>query len=204
MVNTMDEAGEQKIREAVAAAEAKTSAEIVVMVVKKATDYRALEILVSAMIALAVPAVLLPFLSISAQTIWVAQIGAFVALTLLAQATSAGRFLAGPKRFARDLRAAAEAEFFAHGLRRSSRRAAVLVFVALREHRIEIVCDDAAVSAVPEERWAAVASHLGESLKRGELVSGLENATGEIAELLAPHHPHDPDGDNELPDLIVQ
>lgn len=205
MVDVLSEDDRTRINEAVKAAESKTSAEIVVMVMRQATDYRTVEILTAAAVALAVPAVLLPFSSIPALTIWVAQLLAFVVLTLVLPRFGAGRLLLGKDRITDDVRAVAQAEFFAHGLRRTSERAAVLVFVALAEHRVELLCDDRASELVEDADWRRIASSLAARMKDGRTVEGLEAAATEIGELLAEHLPQDEGGGtDELPNVITQ
>jgi putative membrane protein len=203
MVEVFSEEERTQLEAAVAAAEAKTSAEIVVMVVRSATDYRQVEILTAAIASLALPAFLLPFTAIPALVIWIAQLAVFVALALLLPALSAGRLLVGPSRVAADVAARARAEFFAHGLRRTEQRAAVLLFVALGEHKVEILPDDAAATTVGQEEWSEVARHLAAAIKSGDLLGGLKQASARTAELLTEHLPAGEGSRDELPNVIT-
>jgi putative membrane protein len=199
----VDQDDKQTIERAVAEAEAKTSTEIVVMVMGSATDYRGIEFLAAAIAALAVPAFLLPFTFIPALNIWIVQLLAFVVLVIAARAMGLGRIIRGKSSVAEDVRAVAEAQFFAHGLRRTRKRAAVLIFAALQEHRVEILCDDAATEAVPQDEWDRLASRLAEHLAAKNLEKGLSETAHRTAELLAPHFPPDGDDTDELPNVIV-
>ncbi|MCQ8184138.1 TPM domain-containing protein [Parvularcula maris] len=203
MVEVFTDEERAELEAAVAAAEARTSAEIVVMVVRSATDYRTAEIMAAAIASLALPAALLPFTAIPAFVIWIAQLALFVGLALLLPAMSAGRFLVGRSRVAEDVAARARAEFFAHGLRRTEKRAAVLIFVALAEHVVEILPDDAAAEAVSAEDWGKVAGDLAAAIKSGKLVDGLKAASDQTADLLSGTMPAGEDKRDELPNVIT-
>jgi putative membrane protein len=203
MVEVFTPAERAELETAVAEAEARTSAEIVVMVVRSATDYRTAEIMAAAIASLALPAALLPFTAIPALVIWVAQLALFVGLALLLPALTAGRFLVGRSRIGEDVAARARAEFFAHGLRRTEKRAAVLIFVALGEHMVEILPDDAAAKAVSQEGWDQLAHDLAAAIKGGNLVGGLKAASAQTADLLSGEMPAGEDKRDELPNVIT-
>jgi putative membrane protein len=203
MVETFTPEERKELEAAVAAAEARTSAEIVVMVIRSATDYRTAEILTAAIASLALPAVLLPFTGIPAFVIWIAQLALFTGLTLLLPALSAGRYLVGRSRVEADVAARSRAEFFAHGLRRTEKRAAVLLFVALREHVVEILPDDAAAEAVSTDDWGEVAAALAGTIKVGDLVGGLKAAAEKTADLLSTSMPAGDGKRDELPNVIT-
>ena len=192
------------VEAAVAEAERRTGAELVVMATARATDYRAEEMTAAAIAALSLPALLLFDASIPALTIWVAQLVLFVTLGFLLPLLRFGRFVVGERRLAADVRSAAEAEFFAHGLRNTGTRAAVLIYVAKDERRVEVLCDDAAAEAVGEAEWRGLAGDLARRMKAGEMAAGLEAAARRAGDLLAPHFPRASDDENELPDVIVR
>ncbi|WP_051881314.1 hypothetical protein [Parvularcula oceani] len=204
MVDLFEEEERARIEAAVATAERACGAEIVVMVVQAATDYRALEFLLAAVLALALPGLLLAFPTVPALFIWLAQLVLFILLGVSFPAMSLGRRIVGRARRERDVRAAAEAQFYAHGLRRTRARAAVLIFVAFEERMVELLYDDAAGAAVSPAEWRGLAGHLARRMKARETVAGLEEAAARAAELLAPHLPPDDADRNELPDLIVR
>ncbi|GGY52057.1 TPM domain-containing protein [Parvularcula lutaonensis] len=206
MVDLFTEEERERLEKAVAAAEARTSAEIVVMVKRGATDYAAVEVMAAAIASLALPAALLPFTAIPAFVIWVAQLALFAILAILLPMVSAGRFLVGRERVARDVRAVAEAEFYAHGLRRTSKRAAVLLMVAMREHRIEVLADDAAqavIDSIDRADWEEIIGRLAARLREGAVVEGLEDAVSLIADALETRLPPEEGKADELPNVIV-
>ncbi|MEM1379782.1 MAG: TPM domain-containing protein [Pseudomonadota bacterium] len=203
MVDVLTEDGQARLQSAVATAEKRTSAEIVVMIMRGVTDYRMVEVLIAAIGAIALPAALLPFTAIPAFWIWIGQIALFIALAIGLPFFSVGRFIVGAERISRDVEAAARAEFFGHGLRRTKGRAAVLLFVAVREHRVQVLYDDGAAAAVPEEAWADLADTIAEKMKSGNALTGLEEAVKTVADLLETDLPPRIDDEDELPNVIV-
>lgn len=203
MVDILTEDGQARLQSAVARAEKRTSAEIVVMVMRGVTDYRTVELMTAAVVSLALPAALLPFTGIPALFIWTAQLSVFVVLALGLPFLGAGRFFVGSGRITRDVEAAAQAEFYAHGLRRTRKRAAVLIFVAVREHRVHVLHDDAAGEVVPEEAWNEIADLVASRMKAGEALAGLEAAVERVAELLEGDLPPGADDHDELPNVIT-
>ena len=192
-----------QLEAAVQAAEATTGAEIVVMVVDGVTDYRAAEMTLASIAALVLPGALLPFSFVPALWIWLAQLVLFVILAVLLPLLAGGRRLVGRARVERDVRAAAGAQFFARGLRNTSRRAAVLIFVAPEERCVELLYDDAA-GAVGEGQWRGVAGALARGMKGDAPVAAITAAVAEAGRLLAARFPREANDADELPNVIIE
>lgn len=203
MVDILTPDERARVDAAVAAAEETTSAEIVAMLTPRSVDYLAQELTVSAVAALALPAVLLPFASIPALMIWTAQLALFAGLAILLPRLGAGRYFVGRGRVEEDAHAAARAAFFAHGLRRTRKRAAVLIYISMNEHYVEVLADDAAAAVVSHDAWQAVVTDLTGAIKANQLTEGLENAAGKIATLLADKLPPETTNPDELPNVII-
>ena len=202
MREVFSEAEEARLREAVAGAEARTGAEVVLMVVRRSTDYRAAEMVAAGAASLALPAVLLPFEGVPALVIWLAQLVLFVVLALALPAGDAGVRLAPRERRSADVRAAAEAQFFGHGLRNTRDRAAVLLFVSMAEREAHVLYDDAAGAKVGAGEWRGLAGELARGI-RGDAVGAMARAAGRAGDLLAPHFPRQGDDEDELPDVVI-
>ncbi len=200
---TFTEEDRAAVEAAVREAEAGTSAEIVVMLVRRAIDTRAAEIMAAAIAALGLPTALLPFEEVSALLIWVAQLAVFVALATLLPLLGLGTRLVGKEARGKAVRAAAEAQFYAHGLRNTDERAAVLIYVALAERAVEVVTDDAA-GAVGPAQWRGLAGDLARRLKAGQARDGLCEAARRAGDLLSGRFPPRAGDRNELPDVIVR
>ena len=203
MTELFTEAERARLDAAVAAAEARTGAEVVLMVVRRATDTRLAEMTAAAILALAVPAALLPFAGVPALVIWLAQLVAFVLAAVLLPATGLGHRLIGRGRRAARVRAAAEAEFFSRGLRNTDQRAAVLIFVSMAEREVQVLYDDAAGAKVGPAQWRGLAGELARGIKAGDAVAALEAAATRAGALLTPHFPRAEDDTDELPNVVL-
>lgn len=97
-------------------------------------------------------------------------------------------------------------ELFAQlGMEQTEERNAVIVYVALKDKQFAIYGDERIhAKAGGQEFWERAASLLQESLRRGDMKTGLVNCINEIGTALATHFPYDAGVDkNELPDEIV-
>jgi putative membrane protein len=83
-------------------------------------------------------------------------------------------------------------------------RTAVLIYVSLAEHQVEIVADAAIHSKVAPEAWGHIAVALVDALKDGRPGDGLVAAVEQSGELLARHFPPAGGNPNELPDRLIE
>jgi len=88
--------------------------------------------------------------------------------------------------------------------RRTSGRTGVLVYLSMREHRAEIVADEAIAAKVPAEVWGeAMADMLGE-IRHGRLAEGLAAGVRDVGKVLSQEFPRAEDDINELPDRLIE
>ena len=88
--------------------------------------------------------------------------------------------------------------------RRTHGRTGVLIYLSMREHRAEIVADEAIASRVAQEVWGdAMAAMLAE-LKQGDVAGGMIAAVRKVGAVLAEHFPRAEDDRNELPDRLIE
>jgi putative membrane protein len=76
----------------------------------------------------------------------------------------------------------AESEVFA-----TRARTGLLLFVALFEHRVEIVCDRGVEQKIAAADWAPIVDRLTGGLRQGRAAQTLVGAIGEIGGLLESH-----------------
>ena len=80
----------------------------------------------------------------------------------------------------------------------------MLIYLSMREHRAEIVADEAIASKVTPEVWgAAMADMLGD-IRHGRIAAGLVAGIGDVGAVLAEHFPRAEDDTNELPDRLIE
>ena len=197
---TRDE--QENIAEAVRAAEARTSGEIVVLVSARAGFYRSIGLALALVCGLAVPWPLIAFTGWSAATIFLVQAIAMLAAVLLTF-ESRLRIALVPRRVRRErAHEAARREFLARGLTRTRERTGVLIYVALAERYAEIVADEGVRARVPDATWSAAVTALLGAAGRGDLAGGLITAVSQVGTILAAELPPGAAGD-ELPNRVI-
>lgn len=193
-----------RIAHAIAAAEANTAGEIYVVIARQADDYRLVPVLWAALLALLIAWPLHLATDLSATAILLIQgVGFVLAASLLAHPRL--RLAIVPLSIACEaVRAAAQAQFFAHGVHLTSERTGVLIYVALAEHCVEVVADDGIDAKVSQSEWKALADEVVTAARQNRLADGLVAAVRHAGLLLAQHFPPAPDDKNELPDRVVE
>ena len=88
--------------------------------------------------------------------------------------------------------------------RRTHGRTGVLIYVSLKEHRAQIVADEAIAAKVSPEVWGAAMGDMLQEIKQGQLGAGIAAGVRDVGEILAPHFPRADDDQNELPDRLIQ
>lgn len=88
--------------------------------------------------------------------------------------------------------------------RRTHGRTGILIYLSMREHRAEIVADEAIASKVSDEVWAeAMAAMLGH-IRRGRVADGMIAAVERVGAILAQNLPRAENDINELPDRLIE
>lgn len=188
----------ERIEAAVRAAEAGTSGEIVVAVVRACDDYAAAGWRCGVLLAaLALLAIALAATGWPLSSVLLAQGLALGAGHLLARLDPVRRFFVADAQ----LRAAAErrawSAFAEHGVRLTARRTGILIFVALLEHRVVVLADEAVNRALdPDESWDEVVERVLAGVRSRDLAGGLVAAVTRCGEILqhplpAPAEPED-------------
>lgn len=218
-----NEADRARIADAIAAAEATTSGEIVVIVNTRPHRYAATMLATAALAAFTLPflavlagwepSALFPdWDTIDAATRETHGIEGFAAVqTLLFVATLA--LVAGlkldrvltPKGLRRDrVHHAAMMQFRARGLAATQGRTGVLLYLDEAEHVAEVIADEAVFTRVAAEEWAETIAALIAGIKAGRAADGLVTAIGRAGAVLSAHLPPRADDVNELPDTLIE
>ena len=83
-------------------------------------------------------------------------------------------------------------------------RTGLLLYVSLREHRADIVADEAIAAKVAPEVWGdAMAALLG-LVRKGKPGEGMAEAVRQMGVVLAAHFPRGSENPNELPDRLIE
>lgn len=195
------------IENAVREAEKKTSGEIVPAVVLRSSRYdwigyrAALLGWVAATLVTLACHYYLPFLL----EFWDAlalQIFGLVAGWLLSRFSFGARFLVSNETLSEEVAHAAHSSFLRYGLMNTKDRTGVLIFVSLRERRVQILADKGIHEKVGEEFWKVEVERVVEGIRRGKPAEGMIAAIRSIGDRLAVHFPHHDGDQNQLPNRL--
>ncbi|MET1028259.1 MAG: hypothetical protein ABWY00_13895 [Dongiaceae bacterium] len=206
---------DDEITAAIAAAESRTAAEIVVAILSRADPYRLTAVLaafaVAALATVAVELLLLPALSLRGVLPREANIIGFAAVLLLGIAaylfcerTSLGVRLTVSEARREACATRARLLFLQHGIDATADRLGLLVFVSHAEHHIEILPDRGIAAIVPSDRWSVLIAGFTDRVGQGGLENSLTQLIAEIADELAPAFPPRADQANDLPDAPIR
>jgi len=203
-----------RIREAVGRAEERTAGEIVPMVVPRSDDYE--EAIWRGAGAAVLLTLLVILLTLRFYTGWglgwiFAPWG--VALSVLAAGTAGAlltryvyplqRLLAGSDRLDETVHRRAMQAFVEEEVFDTRDRTGILLFVSLREHRIEVLGDAGINRQVDPDDWAEVVARIRRGIQNDNLTEGLVEAIEMCGQLLERKGVDiRPDDENELTDTV--
>ena len=220
----LDDAGHRLVSEAVSAAEAQTSGEIVTVLADRSDGYTDVALLWAAGAAFTAMSVFaafpLPFLSTWDRLIggwgheWttgelasmVIALGLlkFLAVLLVQQWQPLKWLLIpGPVKTIR-VHNQAVRQFRVGAERRTTGHTGVLIYLSMREHRAEIVADQSIAARVPAEVWGEAMGDMLSQIRKGALAEGLAVGIRDVGHVLAEHFPRGAEDVNELPDRLIE
>jgi putative membrane protein len=199
---SVSEQDRARIASAIRAAEAKTSGEIVCVLARTSTDAAALPVLLAAVVALALPWLLIEVTDMSVERILVLQAAVFVALAVVLCLPRV-RVALVPRAARRHVahRAAME-QFTMRGIARKKERTGILIFVSLAERYARIIADEGIAGRVPQSEWQNAVDALVAHTRDGRIAEGFIAAVDVCGKVLAAHFPHTETSRDELPDRI--
>lgn len=198
-ISTADRA---RISTAIRAAEARTSGEIVCVLAQTSSDTTALPILVAAIVALALPWLLVTFTASSVSRVLLLQLITFfgLAATLCLPLLRVALIPRALRRAAAH-RVAME-QFMIRGVAHKNERTGVLIFVSLAERYARIIADEGIAARVPQTEWQRAIDALIASVTNGRIADGFIAAIDVCGNVLATNFPRSETSRDELPDRI--
>jgi putative membrane protein len=159
-------------------------------------------VLIAALVALALPWLLIGFTNFAVERILFLQVLVFVLLTILLLLPPVYLALL-PRRVKRAAayRLATE-QFVVRGVARKKDRSGILIFVSLAERYARIIADEGVASRTPQAEWQAAIDVLVSHMRHDRIAEGFIAAIGACGDVLAAHFPPEPAGVDELPDRI--
>lgn len=204
----------ERIRLAVHAAEQRTNAEIVPMIVARSGLYREVHHRTGLALALVVLTMLLtieskwlPWGWHGSNAIWLllATLVAYGCGTWLATLWPVIRLFTSAERMRHKVKVRAEHAFSQHAVSQTRERTGVLILLSILERQIYVLPDRSLAGLASADQWGQVVRASVNLLQRGDIVSGLCQGIEQCGVLLADICPGRP-GDNpdELPDTVIQ
>jgi putative membrane protein len=220
----LSEADHARVTQAVAAAESQTAGEIVTVVAERSDGYSDIALVWAALVtllSLAVLALFSDFYLRIADTLlghwgheWapreVFSLAAIVAAlkflgTWLIQQWQPLKFALIPGAIKTDRTRDRAVDLFKVGAeRRTHGRTGILIYLSMREHRAQIVADEAIAGKVSADTWGEAMAAMLAEIKQGRVADGMIAAVDKVGAVLAEHFPRAEDDTNELPDRLIE
>lgn len=220
----LDEAQHKIVSDAVAAAELKTSGEIVTVLADRSDGYTDVALVWAAAAGFTAMSLFalfpVPFLDLYDRLIggwgheWTTgELASMtIALGLLAFVVTWAIQLWDPLKFAlvpspvkqSRVHDRAIQHFKVGAERRTHGRTGVMIYLSMREHRAEIVADYPIAEKVAAEVWGEAMADMLADIKRGCIAEGMAAGVRDVGDVLSEHFPRAEDDENELPDRLIE
>ncbi|TDQ81328.1 putative membrane protein [Dongia mobilis] len=193
-----------RIETAIGAVEARSRAELVAVLAPRASEYRGTGLALSALLALLAGILawyLLPWAD--GGDVLLAELVVFPLTLALLELTPLGDRLTLRPLKAEAAARLARASFLDLGLAGTPERNAVLFFVSLAEHHVEIIADVAIHSRVGTAAWQRIVDAFAADVRSGRLEEGFAVAIAAIGDRLAEQFPADGERRNEISNRFI-
>src|SRR5581483_3293112 len=190
----------EKIRQAVIEAEARSTGEIVPVVIDQSGHYLQFPltgaILVTFLIALLV-AVLRSHTS-AVQLLLLELVTFWICFKVIERTDRLWAWLIPDSLKEKAVARRAEEAFYEHRLHETKDKTGVLIFLSLLEHRVHLLADTGIHKKVPAQTWDNLVRQITSEMKEGRSFEALHEAVGACGRLLAEHFPKNSDDTDEL------
>ena len=177
------------IEDAFAAAQARTRAPLVGVMLRAASDYAAAPLLAAAALALLTPWPLIALTSISAERIFLVQLAVFLAVYGLVALTPLHILMTSRRARKAIAHRAGAMQYAVRGLDHAGGREGVLIFVSLAERYARVLPGGDAASAIDSAAWQGFVDSLTADIAARGPREALIAAAARAADLLAPRFP---------------
>jgi len=204
--NLFTEDEKKRIEAAIQKAEARTSGEIVPMIVDQSYDYNRAEIIGSGFFSLAT-AVLASW-AFGHSSVWVF-LPVFLALyfpfkMLIRALPELKRKLIPAHEIDEEIEEKALISFLQQGINHTRDETGILILISLFERRVFVLADRGINKLVEQNRWDEIVQIITEGLRKNQACDAICNAIERCGDLLETNFPVKEDDTNELPDLIIE
>ena len=201
----------QRIDDAVKAAEAKTSGEIVCMVRSASYHYPMANVLGAATLTLPSALALTPVVGgwfwLGTQHLWLF-LGLFslifaASYVLVKRWLALKRWFISTREINEEVEEAAITSFFGHGLHRTRDATGVLIYISVFEHKVWVLADQGINAKLDLGTWDGIVQTITRGIKGGQQAGAICDAVAQVGQLLEAHFPIQPDDTDELSNVII-
>lgn len=196
---------QEKIHQAVVAAEQRTAGEIVPMIVGASSHYSDVNVtcLILGLVVGSTAALFWsdPWGVARPELAW--PLGGAALGLLLGHVPTIKRWLVPQKRMADAVHTRSLAAFTAHGLHYTKAHTGILIFASLFERRVVVLADRGIHEKVQDGTWDEVVEILTSGLKSKDGCAAFCAAIERCGEILSTHFPRQPDDRDELDDKLA-
>ena len=195
----------EKIRSAVARAEAQSSGEIVPMVVDRSGHYSEFPMIGSVLLTFFAAVLLLTIRQkISAIQLLAVELLVFwLSFLAIRRSPRIWVWLIPDRLMEGVVRRRAEEAFYEHRLHETRDKTGVMILLSLLEKRVQLLADRGIHDKVSPEEWRRLVDQIARGMKKGQNCEAFCGAIEACGRLLALHFPKKGDDTNELPDEMV-
>jgi putative membrane protein len=199
----LDDTEKARVEEAVREAETKTTGEFVTIIAAKSSDYLYFPTLAAAGLVLLLSGlVLLLPLDPRIDIFYAGQVAAFIVLALAFRWPPLKMALVPRSLQEERARRLAHQQFLDLGLSSTKDRTAVLLFVSVSEHYVEIIADRGVQADA--KVWDAIVADFTAKVRAGQVADGFIAAIEACTAVMAEHRPWHPGDVNELPNRLIE
>lgn len=208
------------IKEAVAAAEAKTTGEIALAVTPESARYCFWELLAADFFGALVLVCMLPFsekiLALYHRLYWqnepswilplffvISCLAAVVVAFYICNIPAIDRLVIPSSVRRACVTNRAFRYFTESGVYDTAEHSGILIFVSYMERQVRIVADSGISKHISQDLWNLIADELAENLRKGETAKAFTTAIEKCGQLLAENFPPHEENPNEIPDGLV-
>ena len=208
------------IKDAVAAAEKRTTGEIALALAPESAHYSFWELLAANGLAGIVAVILVPFASVFHElyqriywhnepswilpVIYLVSIFATVVIGFYLSNIPAIDRLIIPGAIKKECVDHRAMRYFAEsGVYQTKENSGILIYVSYMERQVRIIADSGISKVISQDLWNIIADELAENLKKGNTTGGFIQAIEKCGELLAENFPAHEENPNELSDGLV-
>jgi putative membrane protein len=194
---------QRRVADAITAAEAKTSGEIVAVIAERSGSHALFALMYAALAALLVPWPLIYLTWWPMQWVFGLQLVVFLLLAVTLNIGPMSRWIVPPSLQKSWGHRRAVEQFLTQNMHTTRGRTGVMIFVSVAEHYAEIIADTAIYGRVDRAHWQAIVDELVSHLAADRPAEAFLSAIESSGKLLAENFPKGAGLANELPNHLI-